>query len=62
MKKIISVLDKFHSGVSYNAIGCEFIINQYYVLKGVFKQKHMVKLDYVLISYQKYFDQRLTGN
>ena len=40
MKQIISILDKFHSGVSYNAIGCEFIINQYYVLKGVFKQKH----------------------
>ena len=28
MKQIISVLDKFHSGVSYNAIGCEFIVNQ----------------------------------
>ena len=40
MKQIISVLDKFHSGVSYNAIGCEFIVNQEHILKYVFKQKH----------------------
>ena len=44
MKKIISVLDKFHSGVICSAIECKFGVNEYCVPDCYSKADIAVKL------------------
>ena len=59
----IYMLDKIYSGIRfiYSAITCEFNINEpvLFFKSSVFKQRH-IKQGYVLISWGKCCDQRLS--